>query len=127
MKKILLIVITSLLSIHFLNASCPDDGKIWSERIFTGDYFSAIFTCQVLDFSSENHVMTTAGIHGLRAVVQVDEVFFGKIDTIIVNLNAGFFMEPGKMYLIYGRGYKNNFSFDGYCIVHSKKVTDNKW
>ena len=126
MKKIILIIIVSLLSIHFLNASCYDDGKIWSERIFTGDYYSAIFTCKVLEFSSENQVETTAGIMGLRAVVQVEKVFFGKVDTTIVNLNAGFFMKVGRTYLIYGRGYKNNFYFDGYCKVHSMEVPDIK-
>ncbi|MCL2246238.1 MAG: carboxypeptidase regulatory-like domain-containing protein [Lentimicrobiaceae bacterium] len=125
MKKIILIIIVSLLSIHFLNASCIDDRKIWSERIFTGDYYSAIFTCKVLEFSSENQVKSTAGILGLRAVVQVEKVFFGKVDTI-VNLDAGFSMKVGRTYLIYGRGYRNNFSFDGYCTVHSMEVPDIK-
>ena len=125
MKKITLIILASLLSITFLNASsCYDDGKIWSERIFTGNYFSAIFTCKVLEFSSENQIETTAGIMGLRAVVQVDKVFFGKVDSI-VNLNAGFYMKVGKTYLIYGRGYKNIFSFDGYCAVHSMEIPEN--
>ena len=126
MKKAILSILLLLLSIQICFASCFNDGKIWSERIFTGDHYSAIFTCKVLEFSSENQVETTGGILGLRAVVQVNKLFFGKIDTTIVNLNAGFFMEVGETYLIYGSGYKSNFYFDGYCIVHSKKVTDNK-
>ena len=132
-KKITFLIIILLLSTHFLNASCLDDGKIWSERIFTGNHNSAIFTCKVLEFSSEEVRETIDGVTYLktgiissRAVVQVDKVFFGKIDTTIVNLNAGFFMELGESYLIYGYGYKNNFAFAGRCLAHSKKVTNNK-
>jgi len=54
-------------------------------------------------------------------------VFFGKVDTI-VNLHGGFFMEVGKTYLLYGRGYKSNYLIDGgcgYCTVHSTEIPEN--
>jgi len=132
MKKILFFIIIVIpISTQLLNASCITDEKTWSEKIFKGDYFSAVFTCKALEFSAERNsygelIYTTGGIYGLKAVVQIDKVFFGKIDTIIVNLNAGFYMETGETYLIYAYGKGNNFSFDGYCDIQSKKIISSK-
>jgi len=124
MKKLLFIIAISL-SIQILNASCEDDGKSWSEKIFKGD-FRFVFTCKILEFSAEKAQATTVGYDGLKAVAEIDQLFFGKIDTTIVYLRPFWGLQVGETYLVYGEGKINHFSFFGLCDFLSKKVTNSK-
>jgi len=126
MKKITILLTAILLtSLQFLNASCIDDGKSWSERIFNGYGESYVFICKILEFSDAKAQMTSVGTMGLRAVAQIDKVFFGKIDSDIVHLAPWSHVKVGDTYLIYGGGRRNVFTFGGACDFQSKKIPDN--
>jgi len=129
MKKIISLIITITLSIQLLNASCITDGRSWSEIIFNynGNHRSAVFTCKILEFSAEKGQETTAGYIGLKAVAQVEKVFFGKIDTNIVYLSPGHHLQVGETYLVYGHGNRNHFYFGGPCDLHSKQVPNGNY
>jgi len=125
MKKIIIFIVTITLSAQLLNASGYTDGRSWSEIIFNynENHRLAVFTCKILEFSAEKVQKTTEGLFGLKAVAQVEKVFFGKIDSTIVYLSPGFYLQVGEIYLVYGGGNRNYFSFGG---LFSKKVSNNK-
>ena len=111
MRKLITLVTILFLSIPFLNADqiiiVPDDLNLsWSERIFKEDYCSAIFTCKILDnmtrtkeFEEFGKIYTENEVY--CTVVQVEKVFFGKVDTGIVNITNESAPESGEIYLIY--------------------------
>jgi antitoxin component YwqK of YwqJK toxin-antitoxin module len=126
MEKRILLIITISLSTLFLKASCFDDEKNWSEKIFKGDYRLTVFTCKILEFSAEKAQMTTIGYDGLKAIAQIDKIFLGKIDTTIVYLSPYSYLVAGETYLVYGSGKGNHFFFGGMCDFLSKRVTNSK-
>ena len=135
MKKIIILVVISL-SIQLLNASCINDGLSWSERIFKKDYWSAIFTCKVLDNIAQTKEYEEFGkiyteLTGYCIIVQVEKVFYGKVDTGIVNINKRYAMEQGKTYLVYARhgNPKGNYFYlseSGCDICRYKEITNEK-
>ena len=102
MRKTITLVAIISLSIQLLNASCAGDGLVWSERIFNKNFCSAIFTCKVLDniFVKEEKKDEFGKIYteneGYRISVQVEKVFFGEVDTGMVNISNRMAMEPQK-------------------------------
>jgi len=135
MKKLSSILAAIALSLQLLNASCINDGLIWSEIIFT-NYCSAIFTGKVLDnIAIEEEEEEFGKIYnrkvGYRIVVQVEKVFFGKVDTGVVNITNRYAMESEKTYLIYanhGNPQGNYFYLADDCVrrIISKKITNEK-
>ena len=109
MKKITILIIVIALSLQFLNASSASNGLCWSEEIFIENYRPAIFTCKALNTTAINEEKKdeSGRIYtenkGYRITVQVEKVFFGEVDTGIVNIGNGIAMKPEKTYLIYAR------------------------
>ena len=110
--KITVFIVAIILSLQVLNASGIIDNSTWPENFFREDYWSDIFTCKVLDniWLKEEKKDKSGNIYteekGYRVTVQVEKVFFGKVDTGIVHISSRMAMEPGKTYLIYAN--RNN-------------------
>lgn len=108
---------------------CQGDDRTLTEMLFQGSS-GTIFTCKILTFSTpkysdNNQVERSDGSIDGTATAEIIEVYFGKVDTIVVTLRAGSYLTVGKIYLIYTEGSGRVFGFGGYCDKWTKQVIDN--
>lgn len=115
---------------------CALDDRTLTEMLFNGNT-GTIFTCKILSMTTPKYYndpecdngiqiqpWTEDGIDG-TATVEIIQVYFGKVDTNIVKLKTGTFLQVGKTYLIYTYGNGKTFSCGGNCDKWTKQVADN--
>jgi antitoxin component YwqK of YwqJK toxin-antitoxin module len=128
MKKIFIILLfVGLFKSSF--GSCAEDGRTLTEMLFQGKP-GTIFTCKVLTFTLPTYpdniiVSNSDGSIDGKATVEIVTIYFGNIDTNIITLRAGSYLQVGKTYLIYTTGSGRVFGFGGNCDKWTKQVTDN--
>jgi antitoxin component YwqK of YwqJK toxin-antitoxin module len=122
------ILLTILLFVGLYKSSfgcCAEENRTLTEMLFETKQ-GTIFTCKVLTMIVPKQTFRSSdgSIDG-TATVEIINVFFGHVDTNVVTLHAGDYMEVGKSYIIYTSGSGRIFAFGGICDRWSKQVTDN--